>query len=118
MEYKIYLIILFIYFIQLFQINGQSNKCSEVQSPKTYSECKVHDSLSTSTICCLIKGVYGGNNGTACIPVDSLFSNKTVTLTSNGNTGTMICGETTSSSSYIYINKTILITIIFMFFSI
>jgi len=88
----------------LIKINSQSEKCSSVSSPKTYSDCSIYDSLPSSTICCLIRGVYGGNNGTACIPVDSLFANKSVTLTNNGATGTMLCGANVSSINYIKMN--------------
>ncbi len=97
-------------------VNSQSDKCSLVSSPKTYSDCSIYDNLPSSTICCLIRGVYGGNNGTACIPVDSLFSNKSVTLTNNGVTGTMLCGASVSSMNFIQIDliKTLILFIIFL----
>lgn len=102
MEIKNYIsLYLLIILSKIININSQADKCTQVFSPKIYSECGVYDSLSTSTVCCLIRGVYGGNNGTACIPVDSIFSNKSVTLTTNGATGTMICGANVSSSKSI-----------------
>ncbi len=110
MENKIYFALYLIFIItHLSGINSQANKCAEVSSPKIYSECGTFDSLSTSTVCCLIKGVYGGNNGTACIPVDSLFANKSITLTTNGATGTMVCGANISFGKIIKLNITNLI---------
>jgi len=105
MEIKIYLhLCILTIIIQITCLNAQQDKCTEVFSPKIYSECGVYDNPATSTICCLIRGVYGGNNGTACIPVDILFANKSVTLTSNGVTGTMICGASVSSLNHIKLN--------------
>lgn len=115
MELKNYLSLhLLIIIIQLSVSNAQADKCAQVSSPKIYSECGIYDSLPTSTVCCLIKGVYGGNNGTACIPVDSLFANKSVTLTNNGATGTMVCGASVSSENFIKFHF-ICLSILFVF---
>lgn len=119
MEIKYYFgFSLLIILIHLIGLNAQADKCSQVLSPKIYSECGVYDSLATSTVCCLIRGVYGGNNGTACIPVDSLFANKSVSLTTNGATGTMVCGANVSSSNRIksYITRLIICLMFILIF--
>ncbi len=109
MEKKLSFFIIFIInLIQYHQITAQSNQCSSVNSPKAYSDCGIYSNIATSTICCLIRGVYGGNNGTACIPVDILFANKSVTLTTGTSTGTMICGANASSSNFIILNKVLI----------
>jgi len=119
MEIKFYLLfILLINFTEIFKkVNSlASDKCSMVSSPKMYSDCSLYDNLASSTICCLIRGVYGGNNGTACIPVDILFANKSVSLTTNGATGTMVCGANVSSIFFININITFFLTYLIIIF--
>ena len=117
MEFKIYFkLFLLINFLQIFGINGQSDKCTVVTNPKSYSDCGIYNNLPTSTICCFIRGVYGGNNGTACIPVDMLFANKSVSLTTNGSTGTMICGANVSSETFIKTKFSFFICLIIFLF--
>ena len=59
------------------QILCQTN-CNTIPSPKSYSECSPYNNTAASTICCWVRGVYGGNNGTACLAVDDLFKNKMI----------------------------------------
>jgi hypothetical protein len=93
----------------LININTQTSTCNNIQNPKSYGECSPYDSPKDSTLCCWIRGVYGGNNGTACLSVDTLFANRSISYTVNGQTGTMICGNQISHSSYINISVFVLI---------
>lgn len=90
---------------------SQTDKCSSILEPKAYSDCSPYDSTQNQTVCCFIRGVYGGTNGTACLSVDELFKNKTVSLTINSMTSSMICGTTTSNAQFIQFN------IVFFIFS-
>lgn len=74
--------------------------CSSVSSPKAYSSCQPYDNSTAQTVCCYIRGLYGGSNGTACLSMDILFANRTLSYTLNDITATMVCGNNTISSSY------------------
>jgi hypothetical protein len=95
-------------------LNQITSECDKKISPKVYSDCEQYHELQNNKICCFIRGVYGENNGTACILVNDLFSNKSVTLTKSGSTGTMICGSDILYSNHIKINIFLLIFIIFL----
>lgn len=89
----------------LFDLSTQVDPCTGFVNPQSYSQCQAFDNITANTICCWVRGVYGGNNGTACLPSDILFQNRSVSFTLSGQTGTMICGYTIISSSFINLSK-------------
>ncbi len=88
--------------------------CNTIINPTAYKECSAYSNNKTDTICCFISGVYGGNNGTSCLSVDSLFSGKTVPFTINEITSTMICGDQTSSAKVFIFNSMIFVFILLL----
>jgi hypothetical protein len=101
---KILIFILSIFSLIDKSLNQISSECERKIAPKVYSDCEQFNQLQNSKICCFIRGVYGENNGTACILVNDLFSNKSVSLTKGDSTSTMICGSDILYSNYIKIN--------------
>lgn len=91
-----------LFMISLILVNVLAqDACSIVNSPKAYSDCQPYDNSTAATICCFIRGLYGGNNGTACLSMDILFANRSLSYTLNDLTGTMLCGNSTISSEFI-----------------
>jgi hypothetical protein len=109
-----------IYFLIYIMIEKSlQDSCSSVINPTSYKECSPFINNQTSSICCWVSGVYGNNNGTACISVDSLFSGKIVSYSLNGLVSVMTCGDQTTSSKFIFMNyHQFVICIILMLLSI
>ena len=109
--------ILFLFtFLQILSmINTQTDKCSLVSDPRNYADCDIYNSIGSPNICCLVRGVYGANNGTACILVDSLFTNKSISLTIAAGTGTMTCGANVSVSNFLNLKNSVFFYILFFY---
>jgi hypothetical protein len=91
----------------------QASVCNVVVKPSSWNDCNLYDQVAAGTVCCFINGVYGGNNGTACLSVDILFQNRTTTYSVNGMSGTMICGNSTTNNAK-YLNVSIIFTVIIL----
>jgi hypothetical protein len=98
LKYTIEFLLIFMMIEETFQ-----DSCSSVVNPTSYKECSPFFNNQTQTICCWVSGVYGDNNGTACISMDSLFSGKIVSYTLSGLTSVMTCGDLTTSSNFLNI---------------
>ncbi len=99
-----------IYFIKillictLLNLSLNADPCTSVVNPTSYKDCSPFVNNATQSICCWVVGVYGGTNGTACLPVDSLFTGKSISYTLDGLTSNMFCGDQVLSSKYLSIN--------------
>ena len=96
---KYFIICIFLFIISYFALCNEI--CNSVSNPQAYKDCSPYDDKQKSEVCCWIRGVYVGNNGTACLSVDELFKGRVVTYTQNGLTGSMICGDQTSNGEFI-----------------
>src|SRR4051812_25549026 len=106
----------FLIFVTLFLTFGKiisqtKSPCELVAEPKAFQDCSPFINATTQTICCFIRGVYGGNNGTACLPVDALFKEKTISLSIDGLSSSMICGDKTDSGSLISLSYSYIVYI-------
>jgi hypothetical protein len=89
----------------LFITVSAQDQCGAIVNPKSYGDCSPYSSKELGTVCCFIKGVYGANNGTACLSVDNMFTGKTVPFSLYGYTSNMICGDQVATASYIKISS-------------
>jgi hypothetical protein len=113
---KILFLIYFLGKIFIF-IKGQNDACSKKANATSYEDCKLYNNSATETICCFLDGVYGKNNGTACVPVDLLFTNRTVTYSVGDLSGTLYCTGNTevNKSKYIMMKTTFYILLLVIF---
>ena len=81
---------------------------------KQFSDCNIYSNLSNFQICCYITGVNADKSHyDGCIAVNStLFENKTITYSSSGISGSLIC--TNDYTSHNYINVSIFNIILYM----
>lgn len=107
---KTFLILISVIFISV----SSQDQCSTILNPKLYSDCSPYSSKESGTVCCFIKGVYGANNGTACLSVDLMFTGKTVPFSLYGYTSNLICGDQVASAKYIQISFTLIISLLYL----
>jgi hypothetical protein len=100
----------------MFIFVSSQDQCSAILNPKLYSDCSPYSSKESGTVCCFVKGVYGANNGTACLSVDLMFSGKTVPFSLYGFTSNLICGDQVASAKYIQISFTLIISLLSLIF--
>jgi hypothetical protein len=85
--------------ICLFNIYSCQSKCNQVKSPNVFNDCNMY-SQEGSTVCCIVKGLNVGEGGTACMPMDIMFTNRSLIYTTSNITGTLICGNEINNLSY------------------
>ena len=86
-----------------------SNKCKEIGEKnrvKGFSDCDQGSNLDNYQICCYYYGVNADKTHTeGCIAVNStLFLNKSISYSSSGISGSLICTDNYTFSNYINIS--------------
>ena len=102
------------------QIASNCKKISDENRVKEFSDCNKGSNLENMQICCYYYGVNADKSHTeGCIAVNStLFSNKSITYSSSGISGSLICTDNYTFSNYINISLfnlfLLIITLLFM----
>ena len=98
-----------------------ANNCRDsVQEKKVkqFSDCNSYSNLSNFQVCCYITGVNADKTHyDGCIAVNStLFLNKTITYSSSGISGSLICTDDYTSHNYINISINMILFMLILFY--